>query len=170
MRQMAPISPARVSTASSAQGASPSQYVSHPPRPAEHFVCIPIVAYTSILFFAHLVQVKPSDACFCQTGHRYSIFNAPFPSFLVIDDDVNFFLICFEACQAIDICFILDTSISVDSDEWAQEQQFLDDLLTAFTDVGPNDVQVGFVIYSHVAEVAANLNRCVGGFAVITIL
>ena len=57
------------------------------------------------------------------------------------------------------MCFIIDTSVSVSSEEWDEARQFLEDVIRGFKVVGPNDVQIGFVTYSHLALTSALLNK-----------
>ena len=63
-----------------------------------------------------------------------------------------------------DICLILDTSISVNATEWDELRSFFQDYLTELFDIGqgPADSRVGAVSYSHVASLDAPLTRSVG--------
>lgn len=62
-----------------------------------------------------------------------------------------------------DICIIVDTSISVDPTEWDELRRFVQDTVNTL-EIGPTESQVGFVTYSHVAVVSANLNKFVDSF------
>ena len=61
-------------------------------------------------------------------------------------------------CSALDIVFIIDTSISVDFLEWDDFRRFLQEFVEDLI-IGPFDTQVGFVSYSNVATVCATLDR-----------
>lgn len=57
-----------------------------------------------------------------------------------------------------DICFVVDTSISVFPEEWIQLRHFIQDIIR-FLQIGPKKSQVGFVSYSHIAQLSAPLNK-----------
>lgn len=56
-----------------------------------------------------------------------------------------------------DICFIIDTSVSVFPDEWDDLRWFISDTIDSM-DIGPTATQVGFVTYSNSAKVSAHLD------------
>lgn len=56
-----------------------------------------------------------------------------------------------------DICFIVDTSVSVDNDEWNDLRQFMEDVISSLA-VGTDDARVGYITYSNTAEVSATLD------------
>lgn len=70
-----------------------------------------------------------------------------------------FFFTLISGCKPLDICFVVDTSVSVFPDEWDDLRQFLADTVSGFKIIGPNDVQIGYVTYSHFAQLSAPLNR-----------
>lgn len=57
-----------------------------------------------------------------------------------------------------DICFIIDTSVSVFPDEWYDLREFIADMVSGMT-IGPSDMRVGYITYSNVAKVSATLDR-----------
>lgn len=57
-----------------------------------------------------------------------------------------------------DVCFVIDTSISVFPDEWIDLRHFVQDIVRAL-DIGPTKSQIGYVTYSHVAQLSAPLNK-----------
>lgn len=61
-------------------------------------------------------------------------------------------------CNDLDVCFIVDTSISVFPDEWDDLRQFIQDTISTL-EVGPTKSQIGYVTYSHVAVLSAPLNK-----------
>ena len=59
-----------------------------------------------------------------------------------------------------DICFIVDTSVSVDGQEWDDLRQFMEDVVSSLDPVGngPDDMHIGYLTYSGSAEMSAGLN------------
>ena len=63
------------------------------------------------------------------------------------------------ACVPMDICFIVDTSISVDQKELADMYQFIENTIRSVGEVGPNGNEIAFVDYSSNAQVTAELTK-----------
>ena len=63
------------------------------------------------------------------------------------------------ACGPMDICFIVDTSISVDDTEMGDLLKFIENTLLTLGDIGPDDSHVGWVDYSNIALISAPLSR-----------
>ena len=59
-----------------------------------------------------------------------------------------------------DVCFIIDTSISVSPSEWDDLRRFIQAAVETL-DVGADATRVGFVSYSHIAVLAAGLDKLV---------
>ena len=69
-----------------------------------------------------------------------------------------FYLHFISACRDLDICIIVDASISVSDSEWYDQANFLEDFVRCL-DIGPTKTQVSFVTYSTTAVVSAYLNK-----------
>lgn len=77
------------------------------------------------------------------------------------------FMFADSGCRSQDICFIIDTSVSVFPNEWNDLRQFVADVVSGMV-VGLDDAHIGYVTYSHTAELSAALDRYSSTQAAIT--
>ena len=68
------------------------------------------------------------------------------------------FILLLGKCEAIvDLCFIVDASMSIDAANWKLQQEFLTQIVDRFT-VSPIHVRIGAVVFSDRAKLAFKLN------------
>lgn len=70
----------------------------------------------------------------------------------------SFFLSLVVDCRPFDLCFILDTSVSVSPSEWDDLRRFVITLIGTLS-IGPLDTQIGIITYSDKASVSATLGE-----------
>ena len=60
-----------------------------------------------------------------------------------------------------DICFIVDTSVSVDATEWDDLRQFMEDVILSIEKVGSatDETRIGYLTYSGYTEMSGYLDQ-----------